>query len=501
MSWVEDIVRDTGGTYLEAIRRRQLEAETGTQMPTTVQSNAAWGQAQSTALERAMERVYGRMGMNQNVTLSSRVADRFAVAREHQVAQIIANLIDDGSMQPGPYGSLMDQAAAIDPRAAMQLQDYRFGGQRPAVPSEVARRNTRDPIMALFGVKRTEALRIMRELPDDAFIALQVRFMQAGLYGSEKPTLGLRTTAESQALDRLMFEAVAAPDKSLKQVVDELTERYQRATAEELGLTSQLGTSLEDINVLTVKPVEYYEDLVDSISSNLIGMTLDQSSRRAMAEDLRRKEIGSQQQMSTISNALRRSESGTDTGELDAFMQAIGLKESGGNYSSRNSDSGASGKYQIMPSNWPSWSKLAGLPSNAAMTPENQERVAKTVMTMYYNQFGNWRDVAIAWYAGPGKVGAATDMLNRTQRSGKNEYPSINGYADDIMGRMQNILKQSAGSLQSMIDPATGNIIVDEFDPQSEADRAIRAARKNDVTTYGFASQAKEFFSLLGGVV
>jgi len=253
--------------------------------------------------------------------------------------------------------------------------------------------------------------------------------------------------------------------------------------------------------VLTVKPVEYYEDLVDSISSNLIGMTLDQSSRRAMAEDLRRKEIGSQQQMSTISNALRRSESGTDTGELDAFMQAIGLKESGGNYSSRNSDSGASGKYQIMPSNWPSWSKLAGLPSNAAMTPENQERVAKTVMTMYYNQFGNWRDVAIAWYAGPGKVGAATDMLNRTQRSGKNEYPSINGYADDIMGRMQNILKQSAGSLQSMIDPATGNIIVDEFDPQSEADRAIRAARKNDVTTYGFASQAKEFFSLLGGVV
>ncbi len=501
MSWVEDLVRDVGANALKRAEALRAATESGVPVAQPYQDNRTWGQSQATALERALERVYGGMGVDRSVSFSSRVGDRFAVGREHYVAQLYADLIDQGRVGLGRYSDQLAQANDMDPRFTEMLEGYRFGGQRPAVPPEVAYRQTRDPIMALFGVKRTEALRIMRELPDDAFIALQVRFMQAGLYGDQKPTLGLRTTAESEALDRLMFEAVSAPDKSLKQVVDELTERYQDATAEQLGLKTGLGTGLEDVDVLTVKPVEYYEDLVDNISSNLIGMTLDQASRRSIAEELRRKEIGSTRQMTTIRKALQGSESGTDTGELEAFMQAIGLKESGGNYDSRNTDSGAKGKYQIMPSNWPSWSKLAGLPSNAPMTPENQELVARTVMTMYYNQFGNWRDVAIAWYAGPGKVGAATDVLNRRQRSGQNNYPSINSYADDIMGRMQGILKDTAGSLQSMIDPVTGNIVVDEFDPQSEADRAIRAARKADVTTYGFASQAKEFFSLLGGVV
>ena len=38
-------------------------------------------------------------------------------------------------------------------------------------------------------------------------------------------------------------------------------------------------------------------------------------------------------------------------------MYAIGRVESGGNYTARNSTSGAYGKYQIMPSNWPAWAR------------------------------------------------------------------------------------------------------------------------------------------------
>ena len=40
---------------------------------------------------------------------------------------------------------------------------------------------------------------------------------------------------------------------------------------------------------------------------------------------------------------------------LARFMYAMGQVESGGNYTARNPTSGAYGKYQIMPSNWPSW--------------------------------------------------------------------------------------------------------------------------------------------------
>jgi hypothetical protein len=38
---------------------------------------------------------------------------------------------------------------------------------------------------------------------------------------------------------------------------------------------------------------------------------------------------------------------------LAKFMNAIAKVESGGRYTAQNTSSGAYGKYQIMPSNWP----------------------------------------------------------------------------------------------------------------------------------------------------
>ena len=51
--------------------------------------------------------------------------------------------------------------------------------------------------------------------------------------------------------------------------------------------------------------------------------------------------------------------------EFDNLVAAIGGQESGGNYNAKNGRTGASGKYQIMPDNWPSWSQEAGLPAGA----------------------------------------------------------------------------------------------------------------------------------------
>lgn len=119
-------------------------------------------------------------------------------------------------------------------------------------------------------------------------------------------------------------------------------------------------------------------------------------------------------------------------GGIDAFMSAIMGQESGGNYGAVNADSGASGAFQIMPENWPAWAEAAGLGADAPMTPENQDYVARHKMQEYYNQFGNWRDVAIAWYAGPEAVGWSEEAKNRNQDG----YPSVNEYADSVMARM-----------------------------------------------------------------
>ena len=123
------------------------------------------------------------------------------------------------------------------------------------------------------------------------------------------------------------------------------------------------------------------------------------------------------------------------TDEFEALVNAIGGQESegSGGYNAKNGRTGASGKYQIMPDNWPSWAEEAGLSADAPMTPENQEIVARNKLREYYDKYGA-RGAAIAWYGGEGALNYSDEALNRKQGNG-NE-PSINEYANDVMSRM-----------------------------------------------------------------
>lgn len=102
--------------------------------------------------------------------------------------------------------------------------------------------------------------------------------------------------------------------------------------------------------------------------------------------------------------------------DLDTFMAAITAQESSGRPQVTNPESGAHGLFQIMPQNWSGWAREAGLGPNAPKTPENQTQVAKNKMQQYYDQFGSWDAVAVAWFAGPGRarryVNGDTSVLN-----------------------------------------------------------------------------------------
>lgn len=121
----------------------------------------------------------------------------------------------------------------------------------------------------------------------------------------------------------------------------------------------------------------------------------------------------------------------------EAFINAIAGQESGGNYNAENGDTGAYGKYQILPSNWPSWAEEAGIGADAPRTPENQEIVARFKLGQYYDKYGA-RGAAIAWYGGEGALNYSEEVLNRKQGD-NGEYPSINEYADEVLGRMGNV--------------------------------------------------------------
>jgi hypothetical protein len=92
---------------------------------------------------------------------------------------------------------------------------------------------------------------------------------------------------------------------------------------------------------------------------------------------------------------------------INRFLYALGQVESGGNYYARNASSGAYGKYQIMPSNWPSWAKLYVGSSTAPWTPINQEKVARGKVTALWNWLGSWENVAHWWLTGSGDTNRA----------------------------------------------------------------------------------------------
>jgi hypothetical protein len=82
------------------------------------------------------------------------------------------------------------------------------------------------------------------------------------------------------------------------------------------------------------------------------------------------------------------------------FMRALGHVESGGRYDARNPDSGAYGKYQIMPANWRAWARQYLGDANARPTPQNQERVARAKIHALKHWLGQWHVVAHWWLTG-----------------------------------------------------------------------------------------------------
>lgn len=118
---------------------------------------------------------------------------------------------------------------------------------------------------------------------------------------------------------------------------------------------------------------------------------------------------------------------------LDIFMHAIRIQESGDDYTAFNS-SGHFGAYQFSIPTWVEALALAGLqyaiwdvtlPS--AAPPSVQDAAARALMSRYFGQFGgSFFNVAEAWYGGPGAVGHPNE-------GGGPGFPTVGQYASSVM--------------------------------------------------------------------
>lgn len=178
----------------------------------------------------------------------------------------------------------------------------------------------------------------------------------------------------------------------------------------------------------------------------------------------------------------------TGGGDVDSFMTALSGQESGsaeGNYEAENGRTGAAGRFQIMPENWSNWAENAGLSPDAPMTPENQDFVAKAKLQEYYNEYGNWRDVAKAWYGGPDSVNWSDEAANRPQ--GKGDEPSLNEYADSVIAKMGGDNPQTPRDTAPIYQPQDDTVIQSQPTGNDEPLTDLQDKPLNQSSDYGVA--------------
>ncbi len=146
---------------------------------------------------------------------------------------------------------------------------------------------------------------------------------------------------------------------------------------------------------------------------------------------------------------------------IDRFMAALGAVESHGRYDAVNATSGAFGKYQILPSNWSSWSLHYLGRANASPTPANQDKVVRGKLTSLYNWLGSWASVAHWWLTGDGDTNPA--HWSNFSRIYVNRILGLMGAAG-IATRSSNASSNSPSTPASVRRPAPRTVVtvVDE---------------------------------------
>jgi hypothetical protein len=129
---------------------------------------------------------------------------------------------------------------------------------------------------------------------------------------------------------------------------------------------------------------------------------------------------------------------GGDT-DIASLRKAIVAQESQGNYKAINKDSGALGRYQIMPFNLPKLIGMQDTPSNRQLflnRPDLQDKAFDALMSELKTTYGgDTRKIIAAYYGGRGAASVVgTSAGDRPQGGGK--YPSINKYVNQVMSRL-----------------------------------------------------------------
>jgi len=146
--------------------------------------------------------------------------------------------------------------------------------------------------------------------------------------------------------------------------------------------------------------------------------------------------------LATLLPGIAVGKKGTAHDRMGEFLWGLAGQESGWDYTARNASSGAYGKYQVMPDNWPAWADLYLGDRWADQSPYNQELVVRGKIGGLRDWLGGWRRVAYWWLTGDtetdekkwsdlaaGYVDNVTALMKRAPKGGDPIPPAPSGDA------------------------------------------------------------------------
>jgi hypothetical protein len=141
----------------------------------------------------------------------------------------------------------------------------------------------------------------------------------------------------------------------------------------------------------------------------------------------------------------------TDPAIIDLYLEALLQKESTGNYNAVHKTSTiidnntgkpikvqALGGYGILDINWygtdtqTAWTKMAGIEGADINDPKAQDAVAKYMVQKYFDRFGSWDLVSIAWFAGDGVAQRLKDTGTINWNVEDSKGTSISQYINEM---------------------------------------------------------------------
>ena len=198
----------------------------------------------------------------------------------------------------------------------------------------------------------------------------------------------------------------------------------------------------------------------------------------------------------------------TNPALIDIYLNALKMKESTNNYLAKHSPSviedfvtgkpirvQALGAYGILDINWDVWSKQAGLAGADWKDKAAQDAVAKYKVQEYFNKYGSWDAVSVAWFSGEGNA-------NKLVKNGTIDYSAsdANGQTiENYVNQMNKKISEEFMNMEVPIKPYTPPQIIEgpQTNPVVDSQRAsqeVFAAQILDAMTKANAGGMRPSF-------